>query len=73
MPNGYVPLLQIVVKLEKTRTAVTSPPAGRLMEILSEHTVKGWLEGYLLSGRHSLYARVRILRAKPQKMAFRLL
>jgi xylulose-5-phosphate/fructose-6-phosphate phosphoketolase len=28
--------------------------AGRVMEILSEHTVEGWLEGYLLSGRHGL-------------------
>ena len=26
--------------------------AGRVMEILSEHTCEGWLEGYLLSGRH---------------------
>jgi xylulose-5-phosphate/fructose-6-phosphate phosphoketolase len=26
--------------------------AGRVMEILSEHTIEGWLEGYLLSGRH---------------------
>lgn len=26
--------------------------AGRVMEILSEHTVEGWLEGYILSGRH---------------------
>lgn len=25
---------------------------GRVLEILSEHTVEGWLEGYLLSGRH---------------------
>jgi xylulose-5-phosphate/fructose-6-phosphate phosphoketolase len=25
---------------------------GRVMEMLSEHTVEGWLEGYLLSGRH---------------------
>jgi xylulose-5-phosphate/fructose-6-phosphate phosphoketolase len=29
-------------------------PSGRVMEILSEHTVEGWLEGYLLSGRHGL-------------------
>lgn len=29
-------------------------PAGRVMEILSEHTVEGWLEGYLLTGRHGL-------------------
>src|SRR5271168_5119101 len=29
-------------------------PNGRVMEILSEHTVEGWLEGYILSGRHGL-------------------
>jgi xylulose-5-phosphate/fructose-6-phosphate phosphoketolase len=29
-------------------------PNGRVMEILSEHTVEGWLEGYVLSGRHGL-------------------
>lgn len=28
--------------------------AGRVMEILSEHTCEGWLEGYILSGRHGL-------------------
>ncbi|MEA2741739.1 MAG: xylulose-5-phosphate/fructose-6-phosphate phosphoketolase [Acetobacteraceae bacterium] len=27
-------------------------PGGRVMEILSEHTCQGWLEGYLLTGRH---------------------
>lgn len=27
---------------------------GRVMEMLSEHTVEGWLEGYVLSGRHGL-------------------
>jgi xylulose-5-phosphate/fructose-6-phosphate phosphoketolase len=27
-------------------------PNGRVMEMLSEHTVEGWLEGYVLSGRH---------------------
>jgi len=27
-------------------------PDGRVMEMLSEHTVEGWLEGYLLTGRH---------------------
>jgi xylulose-5-phosphate/fructose-6-phosphate phosphoketolase len=31
-------------------------PDGRVMEILSEHTCQGWLEGYLLSGRHGLFA-----------------
>ncbi len=29
-------------------------PTGRVMEMLSEHTVEGWLEGYILSGRHGL-------------------
>ncbi|KAK7941396.1 phosphoketolase [Apiospora aurea] len=29
-------------------------PAGRVMEMLSEHTVEGWMEGYVLSGRHGL-------------------
>ncbi|KAL5601405.1 hypothetical protein BROUX41_002608 [Berkeleyomyces rouxiae] len=29
-------------------------PAGRVMEILSEHTCEGWLEGYVLSGRHGM-------------------
>ncbi|KAI1770142.1 D-xylulose 5-phosphate/D-fructose 6-phosphate phosphoketolase [Hypoxylon cercidicola] len=29
-------------------------PFGRVMEILSEHTCEGWLEGYLLSGRHGM-------------------
>jgi xylulose-5-phosphate/fructose-6-phosphate phosphoketolase len=28
--------------------------SGRVMEMLSEHTVEGWLEGYVLSGRHGL-------------------
>ena len=29
-------------------------PFGRVMEYLSEHTVEGWLEGYLLTGRHGI-------------------
>jgi len=29
-------------------------PNGRVMEMLSEHTLEGWLEGYLLTGRHGL-------------------
>jgi xylulose-5-phosphate/fructose-6-phosphate phosphoketolase len=28
---------------------------GRVMEVLSEHLCEGWLEGYLLTGRHGLY------------------
>ncbi len=30
-------------------------PAGRVMEVLSEHMCQGWLEGYLLTGRHGLF------------------
>jgi xylulose-5-phosphate/fructose-6-phosphate phosphoketolase len=30
-------------------------PDGRVMEILGEHTCQGWLEGYLLTGRHGLF------------------
>jgi xylulose-5-phosphate/fructose-6-phosphate phosphoketolase len=29
---------------------------GRVMEMLSEHTLEGWLEGYLLSGRHGFFS-----------------
>ena len=31
-------------------------PDGRVMEILCEHTCQGWLEGYLLTGRHGLFS-----------------
>ena len=30
--------------------------SGRVMEVLSEHNCEGWLEGYLLTGRHGLFA-----------------
>ncbi len=30
-------------------------PDGRVMEVLSEHNCEGWLEGYLLTGRHGLF------------------
>ena len=30
--------------------------AGRVMEVLSEHNCEGWLEGYVLTGRHGLFA-----------------
>jgi xylulose-5-phosphate/fructose-6-phosphate phosphoketolase len=35
---------------------VNLSPDGRVMEILSEHTCQGWLEGYLLTGRHGLFS-----------------
>ncbi len=30
-------------------------PDGRVVEVLSEHLCQGWLEGYLLTGRHGLF------------------
>jgi xylulose-5-phosphate/fructose-6-phosphate phosphoketolase len=31
-------------------------PSGRVMEVLSEHMCQGWLEGYLLTGRHGFFS-----------------
>ncbi|HEY2410074.1 MAG TPA: phosphoketolase family protein [Polyangiaceae bacterium] len=31
-------------------------PEGRVMEVLSEHNCQGWLEGYVLTGRHGMFA-----------------
>ena len=31
-------------------------PDGRVMEVLSEHQCQGWLEGYLLTGRHGFFS-----------------
>ena len=35
---------------------VNLSPDGRVMEVLSEHLCQGWLEGYLLTGRHGLFS-----------------
>ncbi len=46
----------------RTSTAVVLPtddhvsPDGRVMEVLSEHMCQGWLEGYLLTGRHGFFS-----------------
>jgi xylulose-5-phosphate/fructose-6-phosphate phosphoketolase len=46
---------------DRTWLAETEPgddhlaPDGRVMEVLSEHLCQGWLEGYLLTGRHGLF------------------
>lgn len=37
-------------------TDVDLAPDGRVMEVLSEHQCQGWLEGYLLTGRHGLFS-----------------
>lgn len=43
--NGYLP---------EDEDGGNLSPTGRVMEMLSEHTVEGWLEGYILSGRHGM-------------------
>ncbi len=47
---------------DRALTAPTFPtddhvsPNGRVMEVLSEHNCEGWLEGYVLTGRHGVFA-----------------
>ncbi|MDZ4811513.1 MAG: phosphoketolase family protein [Pseudomonadota bacterium] len=40
--------------LEPSDTQIS--PEGRVMEVLSEHLCQGWLEGYLLTGRHGFFS-----------------
>jgi len=40
---------------EVEQTDESLSPDGRVMEVLSEHLCQGWLEGYLLTGRHGLF------------------
>jgi xylulose-5-phosphate/fructose-6-phosphate phosphoketolase len=40
---------------ERLSTDEHQASAGRVMEVLSEHLCEGWLEGYLLTGRHGLF------------------
>jgi len=54
-------LSAVFEKTDKAWMADTLPvdknlsPDGRVMEVLSEHLCQGWLEGYLLTGRHGLF------------------
>ena len=42
------------VRLKPSDTQIS--PEGRVMEVLSEHLCQGWLEGYLLTGRHGFFS-----------------
>ena len=42
--------------VDTTATDDHVSPDGRVMEVLSEHLCQGWLEGYLLTGRHGMFA-----------------
>ena len=52
----------VITDTGKTWMAETLPvdenlsPNGRVMEVLSEHMCQGWLEGYLLTGRHGFFS-----------------
>jgi xylulose-5-phosphate/fructose-6-phosphate phosphoketolase len=58
LSNGLEALFEVT---KRQWDAATEPndewlaPAGRVMEMLSEHQCEGWLEGYLLTGRHGLF------------------
>ncbi|XRQ11453.1 phosphoketolase [Actinomadura welshii] len=44
-----------VFQAERLPTDEHQGPSGQVMEVLSEHLCQGWLEGYLLTGRHGLF------------------
>jgi xylulose-5-phosphate/fructose-6-phosphate phosphoketolase len=58
LSNGLEALFEVT---QRQWDAATVPndeflaPTGRVMEMLSEHQCEGWLEGYLLTGRHGLF------------------
>ena len=58
LSNGLESLFEVT---QRQWDAATVPndqclaPSGRVMEMLSEHQCEGWLEGYLLTGRHGLF------------------
>ena len=56
--NRLGDVLEVTSRAWFAQTAPTDEglaPEGRVMEILSEHLCQGWLEGYLLTGRHGLF------------------
>jgi xylulose-5-phosphate/fructose-6-phosphate phosphoketolase len=56
--NGLEAVFQATNRQWEADTAVNDQylaRAGQVMEVLSEHQCEGWLEGYLLTGRHGLF------------------
>ena len=57
-PTGSRPSSRRPIKAWSAETLPTDEhlaPDGRVIEVLSEHICQGWLEGYLLTGRHGLF------------------
>ncbi len=58
LSNGLGALFEVTERQWDARTAPNDEwlaPSGRVLEMLSEHQCEGWLEGYLLTGRHGLF------------------
>ena len=58
LSNGLEALFEVTKRQWDAATVPNDEflaPAGRVMEMLSEHQCEGWLEGYLLTGRHGLF------------------
>ncbi len=56
--NRLGDVLEVTAKAWEAETLPTDEdlaPEGRVLEVLSEHQCQGWLEGYLLTGRHGLF------------------
>ncbi|TWU24348.1 Xylulose-5-phosphate phosphoketolase [Novipirellula galeiformis] len=56
--NGLEAVFDVTSRQWDARTSPDDQflaPAGRVVEMLSEHQCEGWLEGYLLTGRHGLF------------------
>jgi xylulose-5-phosphate/fructose-6-phosphate phosphoketolase len=56
--NRLQPVFEVTDRQWEAETLVTDDHLalqGRVMEVLSEHQCQGWLEGYLLTGRHGLF------------------
>jgi xylulose-5-phosphate/fructose-6-phosphate phosphoketolase len=58
LSNGLEAVFEVTTRQWGATTVPTDEflaPTGRVMEMLSEHQCEGWLEGYLLTGRHGLF------------------
>ncbi len=58
LSNGLESLFEVTTRQWDAATVPGDEflaPTGRVMEMLSEHQCEGWLEGYLLTGRHGLF------------------
>jgi xylulose-5-phosphate/fructose-6-phosphate phosphoketolase len=57
--NRWSPVFEVTTRTSDAEILPTDDhvsPDGRVMEMLSEHQCEGWLEGYLLTGRHGFFS-----------------